>query len=50
MQQTGDNTKYIIHPEEIMADNFSYLVMGKTNLKTPRIVEHLKVLLDYKTE
>lgn len=50
MNQTGDNTKYIIHPEEIMADNFSYLVLGKKDLKTPQIVENLKELLDYKAE
>jgi hypothetical protein len=37
--QIGDNTKYIIHPEEILADNFVFLLDGRIDLPTPRIVE-----------
>jgi hypothetical protein len=37
----GRNTNYIIHPDEILADNFVHLVMGNQNLKTPRIVERM---------
>jgi hypothetical protein len=37
----GNNTNYIIHPDEILADNFVHLVMGNQNLDTPRIVERL---------
>lgn len=29
-EQIGDNTNYIIHPDEIMADNFTLLVLSKT--------------------
>lgn len=29
-RQIGDNTKYIIHPDEIMADNFSLLALSKS--------------------
>ena len=29
-EQVGRNTEYVIHPEEILADNFSLLVTGRT--------------------
>jgi hypothetical protein len=38
----GLNTRYIIHPEEILADNFILLVRGERNVRTPRILEELK--------
>jgi hypothetical protein len=37
-EQIGRNTQYIIHPDEILADNFVLLVNGRTNLATPKIV------------
>ncbi len=40
-EQIGRNTGYIIHPEEILADNFAHLVMGKENLPSPQIVREL---------
>ncbi len=39
--QIGRNTKYIIHPDEILADNFIHLVMKSNDLETPRIVEQM---------
>jgi len=33
------NTNYIIHPEEILADNFTYLILKKKNLPDPKIPE-----------
>ena len=45
-RQIGGNTDYIIHPDEILADNFMHLVEGKPNLKTPRIVAEMKQLLE----
>jgi hypothetical protein len=43
-EQVGNNTEYIIHPEEILADNFSYLVTKKKGLKSPKIpMEILRV-------
>ena len=44
-EQVGRNTKYIIHPEEIMADNFAYALLGKDNLSDPRIVEDVRIIL-----
>jgi hypothetical protein len=41
----GKNTQYIIHPDEILADNFVHLVMGDQNLATPRIVERMGRML-----
>jgi hypothetical protein len=44
-EQIGRNTGYIIHPEEILADNFMHLVHEKENLRTPRIVEEMRKAL-----
>jgi hypothetical protein len=44
-EQIGRNTGYIIHPEEILADNFVHLVNEKENLRTPRIVEEMRKAL-----
>jgi hypothetical protein len=38
-EQIGANTKYIIHPEEILADNFVALIDGRIDLPTPRVVQ-----------
>ena len=37
-EQIGQNTKYIIHPDEILADNFVHLVMQTEKLASPKIV------------
>ncbi len=48
-EQIGKNTDYTIHPEEILADNFSYLFFGITELQSPEIIEKMeKVLEDHK--
>jgi hypothetical protein len=44
-EQTGRNTEYIIHPEEILADNFALLVLGGGNLPSPEIIAKLEELL-----
>ena len=41
----GLNTKYIIHPEEILADNFVILVQGKTDIPSPEIIESMRNIL-----
>ena len=41
----GKNTQYIIHPDEILADNFVHLVMRDQNLATPRIIERMGRML-----
>jgi hypothetical protein len=45
-EKIGRNTNYIVHPEEILADNFVHLVMERKDLPTPRIVEELKRVLE----
>jgi hypothetical protein len=44
-EQIGKNTKYIIHPDEILADNFMHLVMQAKDLPTPRVVEEMRSIL-----
>ncbi len=44
----GHNTGYIIHPEEVLADNFVYLILGYDDLPNPEIVESLRGWLDGK--
>ena len=39
--QIGQNTKYIIHPDEVLADNFVFLVMQTENLPSPEIIERM---------
>jgi len=33
----GSNTGYIIHPEETLADNFTFMIMEKSDLPNPEI-------------
>jgi len=44
-QQIGSNTKYIIHTDEVLADNFMYLMMHNPNLPNPEIVSKIAGLL-----
>ena len=44
-RKIGKNTGYIIHPEEVLADNFVLLAMGKKKVPTPRILEEMARLL-----
>ena len=44
----GLNTRYVIHPEEILADNFVLLVRDEKNVRTPRIVTELGRVLAQK--
>ena len=41
----GFNTRYITHPEEILADNFVLLVRRDRGVRTPRILEDLERVL-----
>jgi hypothetical protein len=45
LEKIGQNTNYIIHPDEILADNFVHLVMGDRNLPTPRILDEIRRIL-----
>jgi hypothetical protein len=42
--QVGRNTRYLIHPEEILADNFVLVVLGG-EIRTPAVTERLRRLL-----
>jgi hypothetical protein len=44
-EKIGRNTDYVIHPDEILADNFVRLVMADKDLPTPRVVEELRAAL-----
>ncbi len=44
-EQIGRNTGYIIHPDEILADNFAHLVMQSAKLPTPEIVDKMRARL-----
>ncbi len=41
-KQIGENTRYTIHPEEVLADNFVLLVSGAEKVRTPRIIDELR--------
>ena len=43
--QVGWNTDYILHPEEILADNFALLMDAKAAPKSPQILESMRRIL-----
>ncbi len=43
--QIGRNTNYVIHPEEILADNFAIMVLEKGDVPDPWITERMEALL-----
>jgi hypothetical protein len=47
-EQVGHNTDYIIHPEEILADNFALLVLGRYGVASPQILETMRRILTEK--
>ena len=46
-QQIGRNTNYVIHPEEILADNFVHLIMSTADLPDSHIVDSMRRLLTH---
>jgi len=44
LSQIGMNTMYIVHPDEILADNFTFLVLG-SQVQTPRIPDAMGAIL-----
>jgi hypothetical protein len=44
-RKIGRNTEYIIHPDEILADNFSLLVLKSEKLPSPEIVAKMREIL-----
>ena len=45
LTKAGRNTTYIIHPEEILADNFAHLVLKTPDLPDPWVVQALDKVL-----
>jgi hypothetical protein len=45
MEQIGRNTRYIIHPDEVLADNFVIVVQGKTGVASPEILARIRAAL-----
>lgn len=46
--KVGSNTSYVIDPEEVSADLFSFLLVGKKNLPNPEIIEAIRKTLSAK--
>ncbi len=44
----GQNTDYIIHPEEVLAENFVFVMLGRADLPNPEIPARLKSWLKVK--
>ena len=44
-EKIGCNTGYVIHPEEVLADNFALLVQGETEVTSPEILTKIKDVL-----
>lgn len=49
MEQVGKNTDYIIHPEEILAENFALLLLNKHDVASPEILRKMREILMRKT-
>ena len=45
MEKVGSNTNYIIHPEEVLAENFVLLVFEKKDVPTPELLEKMTGVL-----
>lgn len=46
----GANTNYVLHPEELLADNFAQLMMGKTDAPNPEVHARLAAFLGIAAE
>lgn len=48
LEQVGRNTQYLIHPEEILAENFALIVLAKRNVPSPEVLERIEQILQGK--
>jgi len=48
-KKIGENTGYVIHPEEILADNFAMMVMGQESVKSKWVIDEKRILLANKS-
>ena len=46
LEQVGKNTDYVIHPEEILADNFALLVQGESRVPSPEILNRMRTVFE----
>jgi hypothetical protein len=44
-EQVGRNTDYVIHPEEILAENFALLVLNEQKVVSPAILQRIREIL-----
>lgn len=44
-ERVGRNTRYVIHPEEIVADNFAMLVTGVEQIPSPEILARVREVI-----
>ena len=44
-EQVGRNTDYVIHPEEILAENFAMLVLNQQQVASPAILQRIREIL-----
>ena len=45
LERIGKNTNYVIHPEEILAENFVLMLNGASSVPSPNIVQELRTAL-----
>lgn len=46
ISRAGGNTNYVLHPEELVADNFAQMMMGRRDAPSPEIYSRLATLLN----
>jgi hypothetical protein len=44
--RAGGNTNYVLHPEELVADNFAQMMMGRRAAPSPEVYNRLATLLN----
>lgn len=45
LARAGNNTDYAIHPEELVADNFAQMMMGRSDARSPQIYDRVAEVL-----
>lgn len=44
-EKIGKNTNYVINPEEVLADNFAYMLTEKKDLPNPEVISRIREVL-----
>jgi hypothetical protein len=44
-EQIGRNTRYLIHPEELSADNFVMMLDGRADVPNPALLSKMRAIL-----